>query len=534
MPRRVYSIGATGVPEALGGTDGKHVNLEHVWAMAAGANRLMYDPRTTLAGGPTAAYAGTAGTCFGLYALKYAVRGTPTEGMDERVSHVKSLDGFFADGAAGVAKVSGSGPVSLMLTTDGRLAAMGTGVAHNCEVALPVDAMGIRPVIADAAAGEGHYVCCDDRGRVFTWGWHNGYGQLGRGTVGDADPSLVGVHEPKAIVGFGVWDGDRPAGADKPPGTCALEMRPKPNIVAVACGRHHTVMLAESRTCVYTFGRGHCGQLGLGRPNAAHCARACVDILPSPSSVPTVFGNAVRGLVCAADSHFTTLVLATGALVSFGDNGCGQFGTGSGHSVKAPRMVCVPPDEQQRQDAEDVLTASVKHPVPALYGTIASYTKPARVPRLVKADAIFAPVVTLSSSATHSIVSDSNGRVLTSGLRPLCVVRAGQPVDSVGALGRPVSSAVDANTFGEIEGLRVAVPNGDRVVCGTGFSAVLLREANVLLVTGSISVGGKVIMGLGVDESLDFFPVDVGVGRTVVDVVPASGGGLLLVIDSPK
>ena len=91
-------------------------------------------------------------------------------------------------------------------------------------------------------------------------------------------------------------------------------------------------------------------------------------------------------------------------------------------------------------------------------------------------------------------------------------------------------SAAGAKTFGEIPNVQL-LEDTDKVVVGSGFTAVLLKRLNIVFLMGAISVNGRVLVGLA-DEAHEFYSLRLGVGRRVVDIVAAAGGGLLLVVDS--
>ena len=550
MPRRVFSLGATGVPESVAANrpTAGHPHLEAVWGLAHAAGRLFFDPSKVQKPPPEAAagdestdtqvppadestgvvpFRGAAGTMVGLYALKHALCGTETESMDHRILHVASLDSAFAAEAPGVQSdtrvkvVSGSGPVGLMLLSNGVLLSMSPLKQHHgIVISLPADAG--RTTIVDAAAGDGHYACCDDRGRAYTWGWNDQYGQQGKGRATQPDESLIGAHAPQMLSMFG--DEGPVAGA-----LSVLEARQKPNICAVACGANHTVLLSATRTAVYTFGRGHLGQLGHGKAIETPSPRNHIQLCPVPRVVQTVFGLTVHKVHCPSDGDQTLLHLENGRIVCFGDNTTGLFGLGTSKSVSTPTAVSIPCAD----GPASARVAAEKKAAPAAYGSFEAYRQPRRIPKVLTESPDGAPETCIRKASicqSHCVLTDATGRMHSAGLRPLRVPRNQQPVDALGALGRHIASAAGAKTYGEIPNVQL-LEDSDKVVVGSGFTAVLLKRLNIVFLMGAISVNGRVLVGLA-DEAHEFYSLRLGVGRRVVDIVAAAGGGLLLVVDS--
>jgi hypothetical protein len=117
MVRRVYSIGTTHVPETSRENrfgSARHRNLEAIWSCTLDAKRLWYAPSAP------GKMDGPPGSSFGLYALKYAVRGTECEAMDQRIIHVASLDSCFAGAGNGAGKAISSAITSPWGCTQGR------------------------------------------------------------------------------------------------------------------------------------------------------------------------------------------------------------------------------------------------------------------------------------------------------------------------------------------------------------------------------------------------------------------------------
>ena len=595
VTRRVYSIGRSGVPEAADATAPRpavrYPLLSAVWGLADRDQRLNYMPNVNAlnAGTPEASrptpstlsksrikgvsmpFGGPPGVCRGLYAIKYCVIGTAVEAMDAAIVHVDSLDPCF-QGASDVRvkKVVGSGPVTLLLLNVGiLLTASESADHHGVAIALPPrDGFGgSPPPVVDVAAGEGHFVCCDSYGRVFTWGWMNQYGQLGRGTVWPARPDLIGQHDPQPLIGFGGVDSS--AVGRRENDRAAVE---SPRIISVACGRHHTVLLTEARTCVYTFGRGHRGQLGWGRQCRAEGEtplRQIVEVAPSPRSVPTLFGIAAEGIFASSDAHHTIVRLKTG-LVCFGENSCGQCGSGFTKAIFVPTLVTIPRsegaldfDQPQRKGvgsdqppllvvsspltvSTSMMSVSRAPKVAPRYGSFESFMHPRRVPSLDKdiaaTSAQSRTIADVVTTATHTLVAcDGDGVMLSSGLRPLPLLPTNPLSTAIvapSALGRSVVSRADAYLFAPMDGLHYE-PR-DTVALGPGFAAVFNRRRNDVLVVGQLtgpsgtiassvaSLGRTTPGGTVVNAAC---MVDLGIDKRVLDVFATSRGGLLLLVD---
>lgn len=100
--------------------------------------------------------------------------------------------------------------------------------------------------------------------------------------------------------------------------------------MGAACGRHHSLVLAENGD-VYSFGLGRHGSLGLGhRENAA---------LPTLVSAPKEAGKRVVQVAAGAD--FSLLLTSDGGVWSFGCSDYGQVAQGQG-SASTERYIATP------------------------------------------------------------------------------------------------------------------------------------------------------------------------------------------------
>jgi alpha-tubulin suppressor-like RCC1 family protein len=100
-------------------------------------------------------------------------------------------------------------------------------------------------------------------------------------------------------------------------------------IRSVACGRQHTVAVAENGS-LYTWGKNSNGQCGLGHTN---------NVL-SPVSVSSLLNADVRVHVAAAGAAHTLCVSEAGLLFSFGRGEEGQLGLGDSGGTPQHQIRC--------------------------------------------------------------------------------------------------------------------------------------------------------------------------------------------------
>ena len=99
--------------------------------------------------------------------------------------------------------------------------------------------------------------------------------------------------------------------------------------MACVSGYDHTITLSDDGT-VYSFGRNHKGQLGLGHKNNV--------------SLPTPIPNLPQIYMISCGWSFTVCVDNEGFIWSFGSNKYGQLGTGNTTALNAPqKLLDIPP-----------------------------------------------------------------------------------------------------------------------------------------------------------------------------------------------
>lgn len=192
----------------------------------------------------------------------------------------------------------GGGGHALFLRTDGRVFAAGNnehgqlGAGDTDSHAGVVEVLALDSAVAVVAANDSSFAV-DDMGLVHAWG-SNDDGQLG---LGDQDAA---PHPEPLVV---------PNLAD---------------IIDVAAGRGHVLALTADGGA-YAWGLGTSGQIGDGS----------AGILASkPQPVPLVLP--ARALVLAARGNSSYAVLASGALLGWGQNSLAQLGVGDTNQRTEP------------------------------------------------------------------------------------------------------------------------------------------------------------------------------------------------------
>eukprot|EP00958_Prasinococcus_capsulatus_P000378 scaffold30_cov416-Prasinococcus_capsulatus_cf.AAC.35 len=213
----------------------------------------------------------------------------------------------------------------------------------------------LKPTMISTLQGKGaKLVACGsdsclvhcDGSETYSWGWGD-FGRLGHGdardlflpqpvkslsgvaakTVACGDSHTLLITESNALMSFGrnangqlglghtddVFTPTRVTGVGKPYAT-------------VACGAEHTLATTEDG-CVYTWGWGKYGNLGLNNRN---------DQL-SPRMVESITG--VNVIQTACGWRHCIVVADTGDIYTFGWNKYGQLGLGSNEDALTPALV---------------------------------------------------------------------------------------------------------------------------------------------------------------------------------------------------
>ncbi|XP_076163847.1 uncharacterized protein LOC143144872 isoform X2 [Ptiloglossa arizonensis] len=189
--------------------------------------------------------------------------------------------------------------------------------------------------IVQLAAGSYHSLALTDDGGVFAWG-SNLEGQLGLPDISGLvnKPTKVHIPEPVKQISAGYYHsifltesglvyvcGESESGKLGIDAKFSTQVAPKqmqlPSPAAyVACGGHHTIILAENGS-LYCTGNNSSGQLGLG---------ATITELYTPKHLPqgALQDEAVTRVACG-ESH-TAIVTESGKLFTCGDGRYGKLG----------------------------------------------------------------------------------------------------------------------------------------------------------------------------------------------------------------
>lgn len=177
------------------------------------------------------------------------------------------------------------------LNSNGQL---GDGTFDNSSTPVAV-AGDLADSLRQISAGEGHTCALTAGGRAVCWGW-NGFGQLGRGTAGDYQPT------PAPVTG-GLTFTDLDANGRY---TCAV----------TAAG------------AMYCWGHNNGGQLGDGT----------MEDRWVPTRVKDPPSGAVRWRSVSAGYYHTCGLTDTGAIYCWGPNSYGELGTGDHTFSEAPTV----------------------------------------------------------------------------------------------------------------------------------------------------------------------------------------------------
>jgi alpha-tubulin suppressor-like RCC1 family protein len=204
---------------------------------------------------------------------------------------------------------------------------------------VPLQVHGLPDVI-EVAAGTFHSVALRADGTVWTWGY-NGYGSLGVGQGITESPTPIQVPNLSEVVSVEaegtcsyavksdgtLWAWGRPwcqivnytSGGYTP-----AQVGDLTNVVAVACGQDHTLVL-QGNGVLLAFGLNEYGSLG--------------DNTTTPRTdtpVETLISDVVS---IAAGDDYSIAVKADGTVWSWGLNDIGQLGLGHTRNQKRPQQV---------------------------------------------------------------------------------------------------------------------------------------------------------------------------------------------------
>ncbi|CAD7938701.1 unnamed protein product, partial [Amoebophrya sp. A120] len=169
-----------------------------------------------------------------------------------------------------------------------------------CRIPMPTSSRADLRIVK-IACGDAHSCAISDAGELFTWGG-GGCGQLGLKTGGLSKDEDGSNHDHRTNAPI--------------------------RIVAVACGKAHTVCVSASHE-VYAFGAGACGQLGVENLTSYPHDDDGYPYQPLPVKLDFFDGTALHmPRICAVscgDSH-TLFVTPQGDVFACGANQCGQCG----------------------------------------------------------------------------------------------------------------------------------------------------------------------------------------------------------------
>ena len=223
--------------------------------------------------------------------------GTPRAGVaavlePRAVPELAAEDGYALEdvfcGAAVTGVKTSDGQVLTVGETEGEEDELGNGLFQPLETG--------ESSVKQVAFGAQHRILLSASGQVFTWGLGH-HGRLGNGSWDDS-------YVPHKVLG--------------PLRRLIVE--------AVAAGSGHSVAMADGD--VYTWGSGHCGQLGHHN--------LCDQVLPKRVEA---FDDSrvVTQVACGAD--FTACLTADGRVYTFGFGAGGQLGHGNERDQWQPRVV---------------------------------------------------------------------------------------------------------------------------------------------------------------------------------------------------
>jgi len=388
----------------------------------------------------TAAFCGFYTSCDGVYTWGNGAGGRLGHGDEKNCSSPTEVEFFAAQGKTVINLVCG-GQFTAALTADGelytwgngRFGRLGLGSAANQSSPTLVEDLVDEKVI-EVAAGEFHMLALTESGKVLAWGAERGGLGLGE-NVKDA-------YEPVQVEFF---DGQE--------------------VVAVACGRAHSVVLTQDGK-VYSFGQGAEGQLGHHLPAGT-----------SSVAVPRVIEGAIKDKTInqiACGSNFTFFCSDDGEVFSCGADDFGQLGLG-----KPGQRIIADPTLLKSLSRKKVKTvvgpgANGFHAAALLQsGEVLTwgYNKDGQLgngatldqPRPTKVDELQG-VKELALGGRHTAAVLADGSILVFG--------AGRE----GQLGLGKQRRMESVAAYRMRPVKLDVFNGTKVACGTDHTAALGKE----------------------------------------------------------
>ncbi|XP_061230824.1 probable E3 ubiquitin-protein ligase HERC4 isoform X2 [Neopsephotus bourkii] len=183
----------------------------------------------------------------------------------------------------------------LVLSADGELSEHWAAASADCSETRLVKELGNRDVV-QIACGDQHAMALTRGGELFTWG-QNTHGQLGVGSQATLTPQPQLVERLKGTP-----------------------------LAQIAAGGAHSAAVSLSGA-VYSWGKNHSGQLGLGDTQDRDC----------PSYVRALEHWKAVFISCGADH--TAALSKEGLVCTFGAGGAGQLGHNSTRNELTPRVV---------------------------------------------------------------------------------------------------------------------------------------------------------------------------------------------------
>ena len=252
-------------------------------------------------------------------------------------------------GLTGVIAIAAGNGFSLALKGDGTVRAWGydtygqLGDGATANASTPVAVLGLTGATSIAGGG-GHALVGKSDGTLRTWGY-NGYGQLGLGgTTSRSTPTLpsglsgivaiaagrfhtLALKDDGTVRGWGDNENGQLGDGTRVLRSAPVAVTGLTGIVAIAGGERFSLALKSDGT-VWAWGNNQSGQLGNGTTSG----------FPGRADAQAVSGLSGVIAIAAGDNH-AAAVKGDGTVWTWGYNGYGQLGDGSGTDRSAPVQV---------------------------------------------------------------------------------------------------------------------------------------------------------------------------------------------------